>query len=401
VFSGWARDWNTSGEVMVALTGRPTMIVMIALVIGSIVLLAVMWGRVPRPGWLRWPIRVSMIITSQLLACVLAAVALNDVDRFYNSWSEVLGRHQQVLQASAPDQAQVAEDLRRQLSRQRKNGGSAVVSIKVPEAGSNRTQTALVYLPAAYFDPAHATKQFPVVEMLDGYPGSPQTWVGPLHLQRSADAEINSGRALPFLAVMPVQNYLPHGRDGQCLDVPHGAQVESTLTTEVRRTVLADFRVSADRSAWAVMGYSTGGYCALKIALRFPEYYASAVSILGNTSPYHDGDTAPAFKANPGLWDANNPMWLVAHRPQLDLSVLLATSHGDPATLRAAQAFAELAREPLQVRVTSAAVGGHNFQTFRLYEAVGFDWLSAQLRAPLAPAATVSEIKTGPARPHH
>lgn len=383
-----------------SLTGRPTMVLMIALVIGSVVLLTVMWGRVPRRGWLRWPMRVLMIVTSQLMACALAAVALNDVDRFYNSWSEVLGRHQQVLQATAPDHAQVAEDLRRQLSRQRKNGGSAVVSIQVPEAGSSRTHTALVYLPAAYFDPAHATKQFPVVEMLDGYPGSPQTWVGPLHLQRSADSEISSGRALPFLAVMPVQNYLPQARDGQCLDVPHGPQVESTLTSEVRRTVLANFRVSADRSAWAVMGYSTGGYCALKIALRFPEYYASAVSILGNTSPYRDHDTGPAFTANPGLWDANNPMWLVAHRDQLDLSVLLATSRGDPATLRAAQAFARLARQPLQVRLTSAAVGGHNFQTFRLYEAVALDWLSAQLRAPLAPAVTVSDVHRGAPHPH-
>jgi S-formylglutathione hydrolase FrmB len=369
------------------------MIVMIALVIGSIGLLTVMWGRMPRTGWLRWPLRVLMIMTSQLLACALAAVALNDVDRFYNSWSEVLGSHQQSLTAAAPDHAGVSGDLSRQLARKHRHGGSVVVSIQIP--GSNRTHTALVYLPAAYFDPAHASQQFPVVEMLDGFPGSPQTWVGPMHLQRSADIEISSGRALPFLAVMPVQNYLPQGRDGQCLDVPHGAQVESSLTGELRRAVLANFRVSADRNAWALLGYSTGGYCALKIALRFPQYYASAVSILGNTSPYQDASTGPVFSAHPGLREANDPLWLISHRPQPDVAVLLAASHGDPVTLAGAQAFARLAHDPTQVQVVSAATGGHNFHTFRLYEAVGFDWLSGQLRAPLAPAATVSEISSG------
>lgn len=375
-----------------SLTGRPTMILMIVLVIGSIALLTVLWGRVTRPGWLRWPLRVLMIMTSQLMACALAAVALNDVDRFYNSWSELLGSHQQTLSAAVPDHAAVAEDLRRQLARQHRNGGSAVVSIQIPEGESSRTHTALVYLPAAYFDPAHATKQFPVVELLDGYPGSPQTWVGPMHLQRSADTEINSGRALPFIAVMPVQNYLPQGRDGQCLDVPGGAQVESTLTSQVRRSILANFRVSADRSAWALMGYSTGGYCALKIALRYPQYYASAVSILGNSSPYQDASTGPVFTVHPDLRDANNPLWLVAHRTPPDTAVLLAASRGDPVTLRAAQAFARLASEPTQVQVVSAATGGHNFHTFRLYESVAFDWLSGQLRAPLAPAATVSGV---------
>jgi S-formylglutathione hydrolase FrmB len=375
------------------------MILMIALVIGFMVLLAVMWSRVPRRGWLRWPIRVLLIVLCQLMACALAGVALNDVDRFYNTWSEVLGRHQQVLKATAPDSARVAEDLRRQLAR-RRAGRSAIVSIQVPEAGSARTHTAMVYLPAAYFDPARASQQFPVVEVLDGYPGSPQTWLGPMHLQRSADAEISAGRALPFLAVMPVQNYLPQGRDGQCLDVPHGDQVESTLTSQVRRTVLGYFRVSAERSAWALMGYSTGGYCALKIALRFPQYYASAASILGNTSPYHDADTGPAFKANPGLWNANDPVWLVANRTPPDLSILLATSHGDPATLRDARAFERQAREPLRVQLTSDATGGHNFHTFRLYEAMAFDWLSGRLRAPLAPAATVTDTASG-GSPHH
>lgn len=377
-----------------SLTSRATMVLMIALVIGSIGLLATMWGRVPRRGWLRWPLRVLMIMTSQLMACTLAAVALNDVDRFYNSWSEVLGSHQQTLNVASPDHAKVAEDLRRQLSRH-KNGSSAIVSIQIKEAESSRTHTALVYLPAAYFDLAHSTKQFPVVEMLDGYPGSPQTWVGPMHLQRSADAEISSGRALPFIAVMPVQNYLPQGRDGQCLDVPGGALVESTLTNQVRRSILANFRVSADRSAWALMGYSTGGYCALKIALRFPQYYASAASILGNSTPYQDATTGPVFTLHAGLRDANSPMWLISHCSPPNLAVLLAASRGDAVTLKGAQAFARLAREPTHVRVVSAATGGHNFHTFRLYEAVAFDWLSGQLRAPLAPAATVSEVTSG------
>lgn len=372
-----------------SLTGRGTVILMIALALGSIALAGALWNCFPRPGWVRWPVRVSLVVVCQLTAVALAAVALNDTDRFYNSWSELIGGHQGTMTATRPNRPSFADELRRQLARQHHRGGSAMVSVQIPESGSARTHTALVYLPAAYFTPFYESRQFPVIELLDGYPGSPQTWAGPMHVQRTADAEIVAGRAVPFIAVMAAQNFLPADRDGECLDVPGGPQVESTLVHSVRETMLADFRVTADRRSWAVMGYSTGGYCALKIALRFPDQFASAVSILGNASPYQDSDTGLVFTRHPGLREDNDPAWLVTHRTQPDVALFLASSRGDPATRRAAQAFARLAHAPLRVESCSAATGGHNFQTFRLYEPIGFDWLSGQLRAPLAPGATV------------
>ncbi len=375
-----------------SLTGRATFFTALALVLASIVLVSLLWNRVPRRGWLRWPLRVSMVVLCQVTACALAAIALNDTDRFYNSWSELVGGHQDAVStAHAQRRPSFTAELDRQLALHHHHGGSAVVSMPVTEAGLARTDNALVYLPAAYFDAKYATRQFPVIELLDGFPGSPQTWVGPLHLQHVADAEIAAGRALPFVAVMPVQNFLPGGRDGECLDVPSGPQVESTLVTAVRAAMVADLRVSSDRRAWAVMGYSTGGYCALKIALRFPDLFASAVSILGNTSPYADGNVSGWFASHPGLRDQNDPVWLITHRPQPDLAVLLAGSSGDQPTQRAAVAFASLAHAPLRVQLNMGARGGHNFHTFGLFELVGFDWLSGQLRPSLVPGARVTK----------
>jgi enterochelin esterase-like enzyme len=378
----------------VSLTGSGLIVALVVLSLLAAVGAALLWNRLSRTGPFQWPLRISMIISCQVTACVLAAAVLNDAGQFYTSWSELVGHTGTVTAQALPPGAEKVV-ITQQLVHH-SAGHSAIVKVEVPTAGTKTSQTALVYLPAAYFDPANANRQFPVVELLDGSPGSPQSWTGPLDMQNIADAEIASGRATPFLAVMPVQNWLPIGRDAECVNAVNGTQAETTLADNVRSVMLDSFRVSAARSSWALMGYSTGGYCALNMGLHHPNWYATIVDEAGNTSPYQDITTGSLFQGDQGVQNYNDPLWQVQHGRSPDLNLLIIVGDRDEQPLRETKQFLPFVKTPMHVFDFFMPRGGHTFHTFKMYEPLAFDWISARLSPALAPSVAIDNLDPVP-----
>lgn len=116
--------------------------------------------------------------------------------------------------------------------------------LTIPGYGSGvRAQQASVYLPPQYSQPSYAERSFPVVELLDGFPGSPATWTGTLHVATVMDSLIASDRTTPFVLVMPVQN-VASPRDTECVNVV-GAPMStptSPTTSGVRRNKPSESR---------------------------------------------------------------------------------------------------------------------------------------------------------------
>ena len=378
--------------------GRGFLAVVVAVVVLLSAAVVLRWRRLPATGWRSGAAGAGLLVTCQAGAALVALIALNCTGHFYTSWSDLAGHKVSADPPPLPDH-RLGNDVGEQLKRQHHVYGSAVISLKVPIAGSTATQVARVYLPAAYFDPVYAQRRFPVVELLDGFPGSPQSWLQSLDMAHVADAEVAAGRAVPFVAVLPVQNYQGAASDGQCLDVPGKAQVETTLTTNVRTVVIKALRVATDRRSWALMGYSTGGYCATNLLLRRSDIFGAGVSIGGNVSPYQDATTGPVFVGRPQLRCLNDPMWRLAHLPVPDVALLMVTSRGDGRAWRQARQLLTQVHAPMRAYQLDLADGGHNFHTFKVAEQAGFDWLSAQLVAPLAPAVRVdnNRIQSVPA----
>jgi hypothetical protein len=378
------------------LTGNVTLAVLSALALLAVVATVLLWNRIR--SWARWPARGSLIVLCQLTACTLVAALLNDANQFYGSWSELLGGGTGVslshVKAGARDKT-----LTEAMRRAKRLGRSVVVTSWVPEAGGTKAQQALVYLPAAYFSPTYADVQFPVVELLEGFPSTPQLWTGPLHLQKILDTEIASHRAVPFIAVVPTQNYLPGMHDGECINAVDGPQVESTLTTNVRQVIEHDFRAARDRSSWAVMGYSTGGFCALNIAIRHPSQYSVGVSLSGYDHPYVDATTGDLFKHNLAVRNLNDPLWRLQHLRPPPISLLLAASHFDKQAWRDAIELAGAVRAPTKVSALLLRRGAHNIPTWKAMEPTAFDWLSHLLAQPLA--ATASAFGQAPVPYEH
>jgi enterochelin esterase-like enzyme len=365
----------------VPLTSNWTLATLAALALAAVVATTIMWSRLR--SWLRWPARIFMLVVCQLTACALVAALVNDAGQFYGSWSELLGNAAPGVSlthiAAGSEDRRLADDIRLR----KRLGRSLMVSVYVPDAGIPRAQAALVYLPAAYFAPSYADIRFPVVELLQGFPGSPRSWTVSLNVQAILDREIGSHRTIPFIAVMPTQNYLPAMHDGECINAVHGPEVETTLTVNVRRVIEHDFRVNRDRTGWAVMGYSTGGFCALNISLRHPSMYGSAVSLSGNVHPYIDHTTGALFGSSLAAEHSNDPVWRARKLPPAPVALLLAASGQDVGAWRGALTLAATVRPPTHVSLLMLPRGSHNGATWRAMEPVAFDWLARVLAPPI------------------
>jgi S-formylglutathione hydrolase FrmB len=166
-----------------------------------------------------------------------------------------------------------------------------------------------VYLPPGY-DPG---ERYPVVYLLHGLRGSPSSFYDSLRIADVADGLIASGKAAPFIAVMPYGGPVVHPEQGEWAGVWARYVVDDVVPwTDANLPTLPD---RADRT---LAGLSAGGFGALDIGLRHPDVFGTLESWAGYFHPFHDG---PFVHASRRLLDANDPTLLV----QKDAAELRAT----------------------------------------------------------------------------
>lgn len=167
-------------------------------------------------------------------------------------------------------------------------------------------RTSAIYLPPGY-DPA---QRYPVVYLLHGMEGNPSEYVDSLHIAATADGLISSGRAQPFIAVMPVA--------GPTVD-PNGGEWAGIWEKYVVRDVVpwVDSHLStiATPQGRALEGLCAGGYGAVDIGLRHPDTFGTLGSWEGYFAPvFRDG---PFVHATPADLDAHDPTLLVRREAQV------------------------------------------------------------------------------------
>jgi len=357
-------------------------------VIALPLLTVLFWSRIPGPRVVRLGSRLTLIALSQAMAVLLAALWINNNYQLYDSWSDLMGDNGATgsIQAAAPQSTAGAVD-----AKGARPGGAQPADklfgplgqvldgyqTTITGAKSKITGTVAVWLPPQYFEPAYAHVQFPVVQLLSGAPGNPQTWLIGMQAPEILSAQVKSAESHPFVLVSASINV--DGRHNpDCSNIPGGPQVATWLTGDVRHLVESSFRVSSNRDAWGLMGYSEGGLCASKLALQYPQEYAAAVSISGDDVP--DGDL---LKPGTAAYEENSPIWLMEHeRPREQVALLLTGTRQDSDVSEEAAAMAAAAKYPASVATLISARGGHNMGVWKSVEPQSFDWLSAHLRAP-------------------
>ncbi|MEV0399357.1 alpha/beta hydrolase-fold protein [Actinoallomurus sp. NPDC050550] len=350
-----------------SLLGLPLLVLSILLAVTAPVGCALLWGRVRGAG--AWPVRVSLIVLSQVTAVLVAGVGLNDHFEFFASWSDLTGQNG----ADAPIQQQNggSEPLGRGLSQRlrkdfRPDHGKDTFSATLVGAKSGIRSKIWVWLPPQYQQ--HPRQRFPVIELFPGFPGTPVTWLHTMQGPKKLQEAMKKGAAQPYILVAPTITVVP-GHDTECANVPHGPKVATWLAEDVRRIVTENFRALPDRDGWGTMGYSTGGYCAAKLTAQYPHLFRAGVSMSGYFTP----STAALAKA-PG---ENVPALLETRHPPIDL--LLTASKQDPGTTSAVDTMVKAARPPSIVYTYVVPRGGHNIGVWTAMLPKCFQWLTTKL----------------------
>ncbi|QKV94149.1 prolyl oligopeptidase family serine peptidase [Streptomyces sp. NA02950] len=366
--------------------------IVIISVIAAVLLFAAtiwLWPRLAGRGVTAVLGRVGMLLATQFTVFAAFGLFANQSFGFYGSWSDLLGNEDEpgvVVNHDTPGtRVRVTETRHMKVD----EGSSPKVAGRIEKVNiqgpvSRIAGPAYIYLPPEYFKPEYAKRRFPAALVLTGYPGTTEALINGLKYPQNAHKLVKSGRMQPTILVMTRPTVAPP-RDTECVDVPHGPQAETFFTKDLPKAVSEHYRVGREARNWGVIGNSTGGYCALKMAMRHPDAFSAAVGLSPSYRAPIDATTGDLFGGSTKLERENDLMWRLDHKPAPPVSLLVSSSeHGEKNykdTMRFVNKVQTLNRRGKPTRISSMILetGGHNFNTWRREVPAALEWLGGRL----------------------
>ena len=207
--------------------------------------------------------------------------------------------------------------------------GGTVWQGHIPNREVDDSRLSDIYLPPNY-SPVH---RYRVVYFLHGFWGDPSSFVHGMHFAAAADTQIASGRAAPFIGVMP-----PGGPMTKTTSDEWAGVWETYVVQDVIPWV--DAHLPASTSSRAIAGLSAGGYGAVDIGLRHPQLFDTLESWAGYFHPFRDG---PFLHADRAMLDAHDPTLLAEREAPLlrgrGMRFFLSTGHSGHGAVAARWTF--------------------------------------------------------------
>lgn len=373
------------------LTSKKVLLAALLLAAALFIATVWLWPRLSRQGVLPVLGRVGALLGTQLALIAALGLAANDSFGFYASWADLFGREKApgvVVDAMGSPQdggMRVLGNVHAGLpGGPSPRGSGQIQQIAIAGGVSGITSTAYVYLPPEYFrEPA---ARFPAVLVLTGYPGTAEALYKKLKYPEIAARQVRQGAERPMVLVMMRPTVAPP-RDTECTDVPGGPQTETFFARDLPRALTARYRIAPGPANWGVIGDSTGGYCALKLALRDPGSYSVAVGLSADYGAPQDTTTGDLYGGSAARRRECDLVWRLQHLPHPPVSLLVTSSRKGEHNYRATLRFLALAGGPTRISSIILPSGGHNFTTWSREIPPALEWLSARLGgAPVSPA---------------
>ncbi|MFG3604312.1 alpha/beta hydrolase [Micromonospora chersina] len=363
-----------------ALTSPALFVVVCVLAVG-VLALAVLDKPHPSRAGLQMLARAARVMAVSALSVLLFGLALNDQYVFYTSWADLLGSSDQATTHTIGDTTAAQT---RQLPGKGLTGQQPPTVLPALPAPSQRLQSyavsspdiagpaqVLVELPPNY-DPASA-HTYPVIIGLHGFPSSPDSYLktGIVTVQE----QLVSKHALaPSIVVIPQIN-VPRSLDTECVDGgPGQPHVDSWLSHDLPRWIVAHFRVRTDRLSWVTVGYSYGGWCAASLGLRHPDIFGAAIVFQGYFRPDFGPHYVPATSTL-----AQYDLVRLESRHPVPLSMWTITSRQDSLSYPSTAQFLRGARPPTAVTATVLPHGGHRNAVWQPFIGPALTWLGHTL----------------------
>lgn len=374
-----------------SLTGAPLLVLLVVLTVAAMAAVVVLWPRFGGRGVKPMSGRVGLLAVAQFTLLATIAAGTNSYFGFYGSWSELFdvtgsGSSSSALPHGALISVNGVDGL------DMPNGDEPAKAGEIQDTVIHGPQTglsehALIYLPPQYFQAKYKDTQFPAVIVSTGYPGDVTALVSRLRYPIRLATAIDMGQDKPMVLVM-LSPEVVGSRDTECTNVPGGPQSETFWAQDVPNAVEQTYRVTPAASGWGLVGDSTGGYCAVKLAMMDSDRFSAAASLSGYFDIGEDATTGDIY-GNASFEQQNNLLWRIGNLPPPPISVLLATSRVGEDNYAPTLQFAALAKSPLSVSLLVRNQGGHNFNTWNSEIPAALHWLSSRLYVPSPQSPTI------------
>jgi S-formylglutathione hydrolase FrmB len=280
-------------------------------------------------GWrgARWWRRGASVLA--VLVCLLSsAVALNLWVGYFPTVQTVWN---QLTSGPLPDETDWAT-----VTAMQRNGTvpahGAVVPVTTPSDASRfKHRTELVYLPPAWFA-SNPPPRLPTVMMIGGEFNTPADWLRTGNVVKTIDdfAAAHGGNAPVFVFVDTGGSF---NNDTECVNGTRG-NASDHLTKDVVPFMISNFGVSPGSANSGIVGWSSGGTCAVDLTVMHPELFSSFVDIAGDLGPMagtKEQTIARLFGGNAAAWSAFDPTTVITnHGPYTGVSGWFAISSDPP-----------------------------------------------------------------------
>lgn len=263
-------------------------------------------------GWrgTRWWRRGLAVLAVPL--CVLSAALA--VNLWVGYFPTVHTAWNQLTAGPLPDQTDRVTVTAMQLAGVRPVKG-VVVPVTIPDDASKfHHRRELVYLPPAWFDSKPAPR-LPTVMMIGSAFNTPADWLRAGHAVHIVDdfAAAHGGNA-PVLVFVDATGAFDN--DTECVNGSRGDAADH-LTKDVVPYLISNFRVSADRANWGILGWSMGGTCAVDLTVMHPDMFSAFVDIAGDVAPNVGNEAqtiAALFDGHADAYTAFDPSAVITRR---------------------------------------------------------------------------------------
>ncbi|MEV8094222.1 alpha/beta hydrolase-fold protein [Kitasatospora sp. NPDC085879] len=385
------------------LTSRSLVYSLIATAAVALVATLWLWPRLARQRPLPMLGRLGLLTVVQVSVLGAMALAVNNSYSFYTSWNDLLHPGGAALALTSSEQAKGAAPDSQKLVEPSSEGGLETVkdvlpagkpeevgrvdSVKVTGSESGLSDQVFVYLPPEYFIPKYARERFPVMLAIGGYPGPSLHLVEGLRVPQTVSELEKAGRMSPSIVVMARPTVAPP-RNTECVDVPGGPHSETWFSKDIPTAIRSAYRASHSSASWGVFGYSTGGSCALRMAMRNPDAFPNAAALHADyqvpNDRWTDGDL---FHGDAQAASQSDLNWRLKNLPAPHAALLVVSTRTEDnyqATQQFLASAQQVAANNPDFTVDSLFLddGGHSFETWRRELPAALEWMSDHLAPP-------------------